>query len=169
MKLQVTSIADIPTIMEIVGEAQLYLAKLGIDQWQDGYPTEEQIRLDIKNKDSYVIVDDTGRIMATTVFTTKTEATYKAIEGKWLTSEETKYGVIHRLAVSDSFRGSGIAKFIFDTCENKLREMGINSMRIDTHEENKGMQHLLKQLGYHYCGVIYIEDGAKRLAFEKLI
>ena len=42
-------------------------------------------------------------------------------------------------------------------------------MRIDTHEENLGMQGLLKKLGYHYCGVIYLENNDKRLAFEKLI
>ena len=42
-------------------------------------------------------------------------------------------------------------------------------MRIDTHEENLGMQGLLKKLGYHHCGVIYLENNDKRLAFEKLI
>ena len=41
-------------------------------------------------------------------------------------------------------------------------------MRIDTHEENKGMQKLISQLGYKYCGIIVLESGDKRLAFEKI-
>ena len=42
-------------------------------------------------------------------------------------------------------------------------------MRIDTHEQNHGMRTLLKTLNYNYCGVIYLENGDKRLAYEKLI
>ena len=38
---------------------------------------------------------------------------------------------------------------------------------------NKGedipMQNLLKKNGFSYCGVIYLEDGGKRIAFEKII
>jgi hypothetical protein len=41
-------------------------------------------------------------------------------------------------------------------------------MRIDTHEDNMGMQQLLKKLGYSYCGVIFLGNEDKRLAFEKL-
>ena len=41
-------------------------------------------------------------------------------------------------------------------------------MRIDTHEENKGMQKLIAQIGYDYCGVILLENGDKRLAYEKV-
>ena len=32
---------DIPTIMSIVRSAQCALAELGIDQWQDGYPSAQ--------------------------------------------------------------------------------------------------------------------------------
>ena len=32
---------DIETIMAIVREAQLSLRELGIDQWQDGYPSSD--------------------------------------------------------------------------------------------------------------------------------
>ena len=91
------------------------------------------------------------------------------IEGNWKTKNNATYGVIHRMAVSNKFRGKGIAKFIFFQCEQFLKQNNIKSMRIDTHEKNLGMQGLLKKLGYHYCGVIYLENNDKRLAFEKLI
>ena len=39
--------SDLEAIMTIVHSAQLYLAELGIDQWQDGYPEREVIVADI--------------------------------------------------------------------------------------------------------------------------
>jgi len=169
MKLIHSVLKDLPTIMNIIGDAQRYLANLGIDQWQDGYPDETQIKLDIKNKDSYVVLSDLEEVMGTTVFTTKTETTYQHIKGGWITNNATKHGTIHRLAVSNQYRKLGLAKFVFDECEQQLKIMKIESLRIDTHEENKGMQHLLKQLSYTYCGVINLANGDKRLAYEKVL
>ena len=169
MKLRSTNSQDVPAIMSIIKNAQNYLKKLGIDQWQDGYPDEEQILLDIHNEDSFVISNSNSDVMGTVVFTTNPESTYNSIEGEWITKPDSKYGVIHRLAVSDDFRGVGIAKFVFNTCENKLVKAKISSMRIDTHRDNKGMQKLITSLGYKYCGVIILNSGAERLAFEKFL
>lgn len=169
MILRLTNSQDVPAIMSIIKNAQNYLKKLGIDQWQDGYPNEEQILLDIRNEDSYVISNNKSEIMGTVVFTTSPESTYDSIEGAWKTKPDSKYGVIHRLAVSDEYRGLGIAKFVFDRCEDELVKMNILSMRIDTHRDNKGMQKLITSLGYKYCGVIILNSGAERLAFEKVL
>ena len=42
------------------------------------------------------------------------------------------------------------------------------SIRIDTHEDNKPMRRFLEKCGFKFCGIIYLEDGSKRLAYEKL-
>lgn len=169
MKLRNTEETDIPVIMNIVADAQRYLASQNIDQWQDGYPDQNQIEVDINNNDSFVVVNDTNDIIGTTVFTTKKESTYQNIEGDWITSKNAEYGVIHRLAVGEKYRGLGLAKFVFNECEQRLKGMNIVSMRIDTHRDNKGMQHLLKKRGYVYCGVIILDNGDERLAYEKII
>ena len=160
---------DISSILEIINQAQAYLAMQNIDQWQNGYPNEEAILKDVFNNDSYVVKTKDAITAATAMFTTRPEPTYTTIEGNWKTKNNATYGVIHRMAVSNKFRGKGIAKFIFFQCEQNLKQNNIKSMRIDTHEENLEMQGLLKKLGYHYCGVIYLENNDKRLAFEKLI
>jgi ribosomal protein S18 acetylase RimI-like enzyme len=169
MIIRKSSIKDLSAIMKIITDAQHYLASLHIDQWQDGYPDATQIKLDIKNNDSYIIINESNKIIGTTVFTTKTEQTYNKIEGEWLTQENAKYGVIHRLAVDNDFRKVGLAKFVFEQCEAILKQLGIKSMRIDTHRDNKGMQGLITKLGYSYCGVIFLESGAERLAYEKML
>lgn len=156
-------------IIKIIEEAQVYLAIQNIDQWQNGYPNKETILNDIKNNESYIITTKESVIIGTAMFSTKKEPTYKSIEGKWITKSDSKYGVIHRMAISNKYRKKGVAKFIFEKCEQQLRKSEINSMRIDTHEDNLGMQRLLLKLKYLYCGIIYLENGDKRLAYEKYV
>lgn len=169
MKLVRSTLSDVPIIMSFIHDAQVYLASLKIDQWQDGYPNKEKIQLDISNSDSYVVMDDNETIIGTTVFSTKKERAYKSIQGNWITNDNVEYGVIHRLAVGDKYRNLGLARFVFKECHERLKESNIGSLRIDTHEGNKGMQYLLKDLGYIYCGIIILESGDERLAFEKIL
>jgi ribosomal protein S18 acetylase RimI-like enzyme len=169
LKFLLANNKSLPSVMKIIHEAQAYLASLGTDQWQDGYPQEEVIREDISNRESYIVSGDGGKVSATAMLTTRAEPTYMIIEGEWLTGDDVAYGVIHRMAVGIDFRGQGIAKFILKESENILQSQQVGSMRIDTHEDNSGMQGLLRQAGYSYCGVIFLADGAKRLAYEKLI
>ena len=169
MKIRPTKTADIPAIMGIVKDAQELLASLNIDQWQDGYPDVAQIELDIEHADSYVVENEQGGIIGTTVFCTTGEPTYDYIKGAWKTAQETPFGVIHRVAVKKEHRKAGVAQFIFDHFEHELILQGFTTMRIDTHEDNKGMQRLLAHRGYLHCGTIYIENGESRLAYEKIL
>lgn len=167
MTIRKTTLDDIDAIMEIIHYAQRYLASLNIDQWQDGYPTSQQIENDMNNNESHVVLNDEGEIIATFMFTTSKEVTYDEIDGKWLTNINAKYGVIHRIAVAENHTNKGLAKSIISHCESELISQKINSMRIDTHQDNLGMQHLLKKLNYSYCGIITLLSGAIRLAYEK--
>jgi GNAT superfamily N-acetyltransferase len=167
MELLRSSRNKLEHIIKIIREAQEYLAIQNIDQWQNGYPNKEAILRDIKNNESYIVTTKESIIIGTAMFSTKKEPTYKSIEGQWITKSDAKYGVIHRMAISRKYRKKGVAKFIFEKCEQQLRQNEIMSMRIDTHEDNLAMQGLLLKLKYIYCGVICLENGDKRLAYEK--
>lgn len=170
MKIRLSKTEDIQNIIEIINDAKELLASLQIDQWQNGYPNAAQIENDIKNRESFVVVNDEHKIMATSMFTTKPEPTYKEIfDGNWIIPEDKKYGVIHRMAIKKEYRKQGIAKFMFDEFHQQLKQQNITSLKIDTHEENLAMQSLIKKLGYTYCGIIYTSYNSKRLAFEKVI
>lgn len=170
MKIRKSTFTDIPRILEIIDDAKALLKSLEIDQWQNGYPNAAQIKNDIKNDESFVVLNNKNTIVATTMFTTRPEPTYKKIiDGNWFIDESLPYGVIHRLAVGKAFRGLGLAKFVFQEMHQTLQQQNIKSLKIDTHEENFGMQTLIKSLGYQYSGIIYTNYGAKRLAFEKII
>ena len=80
----------------------------------------------------------------------------------WLIDESLPYGVIHRLAMAKEYRGLGIAKFIFEELHQKLEKSNIKSLKIDTHEENLGMQSLIKKMGYKYCGCLLYTSPSPR-------
>ncbi|MDR2979235.1 MAG: GNAT family N-acetyltransferase [Bacteroidales bacterium] len=156
---------DLSAIMPLIADAQRFLRSMGVDQWQNGYPSEEIIRQDIERKNGYVLTVAEGIIAFATVIFSE-EPTYQIIyEGTWLSDSE--YGVIHRMAVADAHKRKRVGESMFRFIEKMACERQISSMRIDTHEDNIPMQRLIRKTGYAYCGVIYLADGNKRLAFQK--
>ena len=41
------------------------------------------------------------------------------------------------------------------------------NIRIDTHHDNKIMQHNIQKHGFTYCGIIYLLSGDERMAYQK--
>jgi ribosomal protein S18 acetylase RimI-like enzyme len=160
------TLGDIHDIMNIIVKAQTYFREQGIDQWQNGYPNDQIIKDDINDGNSYVLlVNDI--ILGTAAILFGIEKTYEVIyNGKWLSDGE--YATLHRIAIDSNFWGLGLASTILRKAEKLCIENNINSLRVDTHEDNLPMQGLLKKNGYNYCGIIYLEDGSKRLAYEKM-
>ena len=170
MKIKLSTLENIPEIMTIIKDAKELLASLKIDQWQNGYPNAAQVEQDILKGESYVVLSDENQVIATSMFTTNKEPTYQIIEeGSWKVDESKDYGVVHRMAIKKEYRKQGLATLLFDEFHQQLKSKNIQSLKIDTHEENLGMQALIKKIGYQYCGIIYTNYGAKRLAFEKVI
>lgn len=167
MEFRQSSQSDLSQIMKIIEQAQEYFKKQGIHQWQNNYPNETVISGDIDKKISYVLTEGTN-VIGTTALSFEEEVSYGNIEGgSWLTND--RYGVIHRIAVDNACKGKGIGGCIIDYAEQICLKLGVSSIRADTHENNQAMQCLLQKKGFSYCGVIYLQDGAKRVAFEKTI
>ena len=163
-----TEYADIPAVMKMIRQAQSYMKEQGIDQWQNGYPNEGAIAMDIANDYSYVM-EENGKIIGTMAVIFDGEPTYdKIYEGAWKTTDEP-YAAIHRVAVDAECKGKGIAGAMIDEVVKMCRERGVRSLKNDTHRDNKSMQRMQAKNGFEYCGIIYLEDGAERIAFEKLI
>jgi predicted GNAT family N-acyltransferase len=165
-----TEIKDLGGIMPIFSEARGTIAALGIDQWQNGYPSRSVIEEDIKREQSFCVLSD-GKIIATFALLLYGEPTYDEIfEGKWLTGDEKgHYIAIHRVAIAISSRGSGISGKIIDFAAEIARSSGKRSLRIDTHEGNVVMRRMLEKNSFVHCGTIYLGDGNKRVAYEKVL
>ena len=158
---------DLDCVMELVADAQNWFRRQDIDQWQDGYPTQNIILSDILSGENY-IVEYNGSVVATFVASFAGEPTYAEVKGKgWL--NENSYAVVHRIAVADECRRKGVAKEILHYVEELSLAQGISDIRIDTHRDNVAMRSLLKKLGYTHCGRITLTSGAYREAYHKML
>ena len=161
---------DLDRVIDIFSEARGTMAKLGIDQWQDGYPTREIAEEDVALSRSYAVEID-GEVCATFVLQLGGDKNYDVIErGEWLSGNENRdYLAIHRVAIAVASRGRGIAAQMISYASDLARERGLASLRIDTHEGNVVMRRMLEKNGFTYCGVIYLENGDARVAYERII
>lgn len=128
-------------------------------QWGSDRPGINLIINDINNGESYVVEND-GEIVATFACIEGIEPTYIDIDGKWLNDDE--YLTIHRIASNGKVKG--IFDFVIDYVSKKNKDI-----RIDTHADNNIMKHLIEKNGFIECGIIVVDDGTKRIAYQKTI
>lgn len=150
--------ADFDRILEIYGQARKFMANTGNPtQWGIHYPPREMLEQDIRCGNLYVV--DKEEIHGVFAFFTEPDPTYGYIEeGTWLS--DSPYGTIHRVA-ADGSGGVFSAVLAFALSRNP-------HLRIDTHADNKVMQHVLQKHGFTPRGIIYLEDGDRRIAYERV-
>ena len=147
---------DLGRIQEIYGYAREFMAKHGNpNQWGKTYPPTQQLRRDIAEEKLFVITDG-QRIHGVFYFWIGQDPTYRRIDGAW--RSDSPYGTIHRIAGDGS---GGILKAAVAFAEEK-----IGHLRMDTHEDNRVMQSALAKMGFQPSGIIYLEDGSPRIAYD---
>lgn len=151
--------ADLSEILKIYAYAREFMAANGNpSQWGKTKPPRQQLEADIAEGVLYVVEDD-AKIRGVFYFSMGEDPTYQTIYGgKW--NSNAPYGTIHRVA-SDGSGG------IFAACLAFCRG-SCDHIRIDTHRDNRIMQHVVEKAGFRRCGIIYIADGTPRIAYEWL-
>ncbi len=149
---------DLPQIMEIYKGAQAFMAETGNPtQWGNFYPAQELLEEDIEKKQLYV-VERSGALCGVFVFFIGDDPWYAVIDhGNWF--DDSPYGVIHRIAAKTGEKG--IFREAMDFCLTRIKHL-----RIDTHADNKIMQHLVTKNGFKRCGIVYVHEGSPRIAYE---
>lgn len=161
MEIRFAKASDIEKIEAIYENARKFMRDTGNpDQWSTHYPSPDLIRRDIENGNLYTVCEN-DEILAVFFFKIGEDPTYLKISGgKW--KNDLPYGVIHRIAVAENAHGKGVSSFCFNFAFSKCA-----NLKIDTHRDNLPMQKALKKNGFEYCGIINIESGDERLAFQK--
>lgn len=168
--LRQAKMADLPVIMKIIDEAKAYLKQQNVDQWQHGYPEQNDMAADVAAGVNYVMVRD-GVIVGTASLLQGIDDNYKVIDqGKWLGAADTTYTSIHRIAVAAGYRGQHLSETLITNLLTLSLQLGYADVRIDTHPENLGMQHVIKQNGFEYRGIIYMHEPKEpRYAYQLLL
>lgn len=150
--------ADLDQILEIYAAARRFMKRSGNPtQWGDTEPREELVRADIRLGQSYVVELD-GRLQAVFAMIPGEDPTYRVIEGAWL--DDSPYCAVHRVASRGEVPGlaTEIFRWVLERHPN---------VRIDTHDDNRPMQHVLEKNGFVRCGRIRTLEGKPRVAFQK--
>jgi hypothetical protein len=161
VEIRKTVYDELDKVMEIYENARKYMKENGNpNQWGDNYPGLELIRDDISEGTSYVCVDN-QEVVGVFYFNIGPDPTYLNIyQGSWINDQP--YGVVHRIASAS--RKRGVASYCLNWSLAKC-----SNIRIDTHMDNAIMQKFLVKLGFIRCGIIYVEDGTERFAYQKVI
>lgn len=172
MHIRKARLCDVDKLMEIFESAKVIMRACGnLHQWNDGYPERKDVIHDIENGVCHVLCNDEGDITATMAFIPGPDHTYKVIhDGEWTNDEP--YYVIHRIAAAAT--GKNAARNLLDWAFERLRILNTpegkpTSIRIDTHEDNVIMHHILEKYGFNKCGVIYLDNGDPRTAYIRSV
>lgn len=150
---------DLDAIGKVYDAARAYMAASGNPhQWgDDSYPHRDLLEEDIEKRRLYVI-EEKCAVHAVFAFMLGDDPTYAYIEdGQW--PNQKPYGTIHRIASDGQIKG--MFTRAFDFCRSRIDEI-----RIDTHHDNKTMQHVVTKHGFKRCGIIYLENGDPRIAYQ---
>ncbi len=153
--------SDLDEILKIYAHARKAMADSGNPtQWGSNFPPQELLEEDIDSNRLFLYLIN-GELEGVFTFILGPDPTYARIEdGKWL-NDTLPYGTIHRLASAG--RRPGVAAEVITWCLEHCE-----SLRADTHADNKIMRHLLEKNGFTKCGIIHVADGTPRIAYQKM-
>lgn len=155
------TVNDVQEVLHLIDSGrEIMIASGNTHQWDDNHPSRGLIANDITNGDSYLLLEE-GKPIATWAFAKGPEPAYAVIyDGAWL--DDRPYHVIHRVASLPHYHG--VIKDLLDWCFSKD-----GNIRIDTHKDNSVMRHCLTKYGFTYCGIIHLQNGDERLAYQKSV
>lgn len=149
---------DLARVLNVYESARAFMQQHGnAKQWSGGYPQRPLLESDISKERLYVCLLD-NIICGAFVFFVGDDPIYARIyDGSWLC--DGSYGVIHRIAMEKSSLGAG------GSCVDYCKSL-CTSLRVDTHADNLPMQSFLQKNGFKYCGIIHLENGDSRKAYQ---
>ena len=150
--------SDLGEIMAVYRAAQDFMIRSGNPtQWGHFYPTRALIEADIAREACFVVTEN-GAVHGVFALCLNGEPTYRVIEnGAWPNDEP--YIAIHRVAGDGALHG--VFRAAADYCAARC-----GHIRIDTHADNRVMQRKIEAYGFRRCGVIRLENGSPRIAYQ---
>jgi RimJ/RimL family protein N-acetyltransferase len=166
--------ADLDGIMDIIAASRELLRRDGIPQWQDDAttPTRGEFEQSIARGETYVLVPlGGGPIAGLANLVPGPDTSYNKIyTGSWREPDEP-YITIHRVAASNAYAGQHIGSRLLAALLEQSLALGYEQVRIDTHDKNGRMRHLITKAGFRYAGKILIHGDSynSRRAYDILL
>lgn len=155
---------ELQEIINIFSDAIEEMNKHNILQWDEVYPDKHTIKNDIRNKQLYV-----GKIHSeiASIYVVNDVCDEEYINGIWKYPNST-YAVIHRMCVNPKFQNQGIGVVTLNHIEEKLKNEGIETIRLDAFSLNPFALKMYYKNGYVKVGEANWRKGKFYLMEKKI-
>lgn len=166
--MRLAQIKDLTTIYDLILQGKKLLAADQIPQWQGDYPQKTDLQRDITKKYAYVLLKGDQLVGSATLFQEPDPNYQQIFAGNWQKGPAAKYATIHRITIDPHFSGQHLGDFFFSNLVSEAYRLGFREIRIDTHEKNQRMRHLIAKAGFSYSGIVYMnrDPHDQRLAYQ---
>lgn len=162
MNFRLAEKKDIECICSIIASAIEEMENNQIYQWDEIYPAKTDFLEDIEKENLFVgMIDNDFSVL----FTLNKECDEQYKNGIWK-YPDSEYCVIHRLCVNPKYQNRGVAGKTLNYIEDKLRNSGIETIRLDVFCRNPFALSLYRNNGYIEVGTAWWRKG-KFLLMEK--
>lgn len=139
------------------------MQELGIDQWDNEYPSMDIISEDLKEGYAFGYFLN-SKLAAYVALNEKYDIEYDDID--W--DMDSKFIVVHRLAVDPSYQGKGLAKEMMIFAEKFAIQEGYKAIKLDTYCKNPIACRLYPSLNYQLKGSVVFRKG-DFFVYEKIL
>ena len=157
---------DLKNIMKMFNSCVRGMIKNNIDQWDESYPSVENISNDL-NSETYYVAEINDEIVGGINIDQIQDKTY--LDVNWKDTSDS-FLVVHRLAVKEDFWYKKIGKSLMQFAEKLVVKKNLKSIRLDTYSGNPKAMYFYKKMGYTLLEKIYLKPNKNEYyCFEKLI
>ena len=154
---------DLHDIMKVVSETIDLMVLDSNTQWDRNYPLHQNFKSDIDNSSLYVI--EKSKSLGGFICINNEEPK-EYIKMPW--SNNNKFLVIHRMAVSVKYRSNGIGTELLSYAETLAKDKRIHLIKSDTYSLNPKMNCLFQKCGYKKIGEMnFLNKPHKFNCYEK--
>lgn len=164
LKFELASIEDLERIMNLYTDAINEMNKNGIYQWDTIYPDRNIIEDDIAKKQLYIALSEETIVSA---YVLNQEYDEQYANGLWKYPDSTYY-VLHRLCVNPATQNQGIGTLTMAHIENQVKNMGIETIRLDAYTLNPYAEKMYSKLGFEKVGIANFRKGKFYLMEKKI-
>lgn len=157
-------LGDIESVFTLIQGAIAEMELHDIFQWDELYPSREDILKDIEQETLYLAYKEAD-LVAIYVISDFSDSAYQ--NANWMYDENKAY-VLHRFCVEPAYQNQGIGAQVLRHIEMQVAQMGYESIRLDVFTLNPYAQKLYRKNGYEVKGYADWRKGRFDLMEKKL-
>ena len=160
-EIRQASSGELDVLLGLVRACVEGMRRRGIDQWDDAYPDRGTVERDIDEATAFVATLQ-GVPVGMAVLNERQEPEYADVP--WL--YVGRPAVIHRLMVSPTAEGTGIARALMAHMEARAGMLGFDCIRLDAFRHNSRAIRFYERSDYRRAGQVRFRKGEFH-CFEK--